>query len=318
VAQLYDNIIRSNNTISILQTMDTSSNSSRIHLSNNHSNNKSESEKLTLFGIARVSSFDQKDVGLSINAQKERLLQAGVEEKNIFTDEAKSGGVKEESIDLQYSKQRGFNINIKLTLRKEFEKLLEIIKDGDTILFTKHDRLSRNILFTEGFHWYCERRNITIKALEESNDKLTRRILQVVAQTEIEKTLERNNSIIDDIYEKGFYPFRPSIGYIKNTRDKEGKLKYPNKPESSLIINEKEAEIVRECFKTAIKSKETKNKTLYNELCKRLNISAQTYYNIIHNKTYIGMTNNGIEYKKTENVPMIITEEDWKKANAKN
>lgn len=269
----------------------------------------------TIYGIARVSSYDQRDVGLSINAQKERLIKAGVEEKNIFTDEAKSGSVKEESITFQYSRPRGFDINIKVNLRKEFQDLLDKVKDGDSIIFLKWDRFSRNILFTEAFAWYCERRHITLHALDESDDKLTRRILQVVAQTEIEKTKHRNDGIIESIYEKGLYPFRSCIGYIKNTRNKEGKLKYSDKPESSLIINEEEAELVRECFKTAIKSIETKNKGLYNELCERLKISAQTYYNIIHNKTYCGMTSNGTEYKKTENVPTIITEEEWNKAN---
>ena len=71
-----------------------------------------------LYGYARVSSREQ-----NLERQIAALLNAGVEERNIFKE-----------------KKSGKNFN-----REEYKKLLDVLNVGDTVIFTELDRLGRNM-----------------------------------------------------------------------------------------------------------------------------------------------------------------------------
>ena len=73
-----------------------------------------------IYGYARVSTVGQKNDGNSLEEQSARLRENGAAE--IYVDAFTGTKVD----------------------RPEFSKLLEVVKDGDTIMATKLDRISRS------------------------------------------------------------------------------------------------------------------------------------------------------------------------------
>lgn len=71
------------------------------------------------FGYGRVSTRDQHT-----EAQHDALLAAGVDPKNIFVEKAST----------------------RLAQRPKLEELRKVLRDGDTIVITKVDRLARSLL----------------------------------------------------------------------------------------------------------------------------------------------------------------------------
>ena len=80
------------------------------------------SNQPTTYGYARVSTHGQAKDGNSLEAQSQELTKAGAEE--IFSD--------------TYTGTK--------TDRPELDRLLMKMKDGDTIVVTKLDRIARNLL----------------------------------------------------------------------------------------------------------------------------------------------------------------------------
>ncbi|WP_418501580.1 recombinase family protein [Flagellimonas sp.] len=72
-----------------------------------------------VFGYARVSTMEQ-----SLDLQLDALLKEGIQQKNIYTDKVSS--TKE--------------------VRKSLSKLLKYVRDGDTIVVWKLDRLARSLI----------------------------------------------------------------------------------------------------------------------------------------------------------------------------
>ena len=71
-----------------------------------------------LIGYVRVSTDDQ-----NLNLQKDALMKYGVDERNIFSD--KTSGSKDKRVGL--------------------DKAIEFLKDGDTLVVWKLDRLGRSL-----------------------------------------------------------------------------------------------------------------------------------------------------------------------------
>ena len=71
-----------------------------------------------LIGYVRVSTDDQ-----NLNLQKDALINYGVDERNIFSD--KTSGAKDKRVGL--------------------DKAIEFLKDGDTLVVWKLDRLGRSL-----------------------------------------------------------------------------------------------------------------------------------------------------------------------------
>jgi DNA invertase Pin-like site-specific DNA recombinase len=71
------------------------------------------------YGYGRVSTKDQ-----STTAQRDALVAAGVEEKYIYVEKAST----------------------RLALRPELEAVRKVMRDGDTLVVTKVDRLARSLL----------------------------------------------------------------------------------------------------------------------------------------------------------------------------
>ena len=149
-----------------------------------------------LYGYARVSSREQ-----NLERQIAALLDAGVEERNIFRE-----------------KKSGKNFQD----REEYQKLLNVLNVGDTIILTELDRLGRNMQEIEKeYQRLVVGRGCNLKFLKEDflsttssgDNPLFKDVVQPIllklmgymAQQEREKTLQRQRDAYNNMQrdEKG-------------------------------------------------------------------------------------------------------------------
>ena len=149
-----------------------------------------------LYGYARVSSREQ-----NLERQIAALLDAGVEERNIFRE-----------------KKSGKNFQD----REEYQKLLNVLNVGDTIILTELDRLGRNMQEIEKeYQRLVVGRGCNLKFLKEDflsttsseDNPLFKDVVQPIllklmgymAQREREKTLQRQRDAYNNMQkdEKG-------------------------------------------------------------------------------------------------------------------
>lgn len=122
------------------------------------------------YGYARVSTRGQ-----SLVDQKEKLVEAGVDQSNIYSE--KFTGTK--------------------TDRPEFQKLLSLLEDGDNLIITKLDRLARNTREALTVIEDLMARNISINVLNmgvienTAIGKLIYTVLLSVAELERDMIVER-------------------------------------------------------------------------------------------------------------------------------
>lgn len=149
-----------------------------------------------LYGYARVSSREQ-----NLDRQITALLDAGVEERNIFRE-----------------KKSGKNFQD----REEYQKLLNVLNVGDTIILTELDRLGRNMQEIEReYQRLVVGRGCHLKFIKEDflsttssgDNSLFKDVVQPIllklmgymAQQEREKTLQRQRDAYNNMQrdEKG-------------------------------------------------------------------------------------------------------------------
>ena len=149
-----------------------------------------------LYGYARVSSREQ-----NLDRQITALLDAGVEERNIFKE-----------------KKSGKNFQD----REEYQKLLNILNVGDTVILTELDRLGRNMQEIEKeYQRLVVGRGCHLKFIKEDflsttssgDNPLFKDVVQPIllklmgymAQQEREKTLQRQRDAYNNMQrdEKG-------------------------------------------------------------------------------------------------------------------
>lgn len=143
-----------------------------------------------LYGYARVSSKDQ-----NLDRQITALLDAGVEERNIFKE-----------------KKSGKNFQD----REEYQKLLNVLNVGDTIILTELDRLGRNMQEIEKeYQRLVVGRGCNLKFLKEDflsttssgDNPLFKDVVQPIllklmgymAEKEREKTLQRQRDAYNNM-----------------------------------------------------------------------------------------------------------------------
>lgn len=149
-----------------------------------------------LYGYARVSSREQ-----NLERQITALLDAGVEERNIFKE-----------------KKSGKNFQD----REEYQKLLNVLNVGDTVILTELDRLGRNMQEIEKeYQRLVVGRGCHLKFIKEDflsttssgDNPLFKDVVQPIllklmgymAQQEREKTLQRQRDAYNNMQrdEKG-------------------------------------------------------------------------------------------------------------------
>lgn len=128
-----------------------------------------------VFGYARVSTADQ-----SIHLQLDALLKEGITKKNIYTDKV-SSTVED---------------------RKSLQKFWQYVREGDTIVVWKLDRLARSLIHFTKLMNELEEKGVKFKRITEpfidtakksSHSKFLVNMFAALAQLEWDIIIERTN-----------------------------------------------------------------------------------------------------------------------------
>lgn len=184
-----------------------------------------------VFGYARVSTAEQ-----SLDLQLDALLKEGIEQKNIYTDMVSS--TKEE--------------------RKSLAKLLNYVREGDTIVVWKLDRLARSLIHFTKLMSELDEKGVRFRSITESFIDTTKKssqsefiinIFAALAQLERDIIIECTKAGLESARRRG-----KVLGAPKGISKK----------------NQQKAVLCEEYFK--------KGKMTVSEICERLDISRATYY----------------------------------------
>ncbi len=201
-----------------------------------------------VFGYARVSTAEQ-----SLNLQLDALLKEGIAQKNIYTDKVSS--TKEE--------------------RKSLAKLLNYVRDGDTIVVWKLDRLARSLIHFTKLMQELDDKGVKFRSITESfidttikssQSEFIINIFAALAQLERDIIIERTKAGLESAKRRG-----KVLGAPKGLSKK----------------NQQKAVLCEEYFK--------EGKLTVSEICERLDISRATYYKYIR---YRGLAKELRPYSK--------------------
>ena len=241
----------------------------------------------------RVSSDEQKKSGMSIDAQEEKLKEfcnfKNFEIYKIYKDEGISGG--------------------SIKKRKAFMQMISDSKEGSfsAVIVTKIDRAFRNVIDALLVLENLRLSNTDFVSVAEDIDTTTPMgkamftIISVFAQLEREMVIGRVRDVRQHKFNKGIFPAKSPFGY---------KAIYKNKKIVGFKIDEKQAEVVRDCFKMTIDGNS------YKEISSKHKLKPQQFYNIIRNNAYCGYVEFQNQVKKGTH-QKIISEDEFKLANNK-
>ncbi len=202
-----------------------------------------------IFGYARVSTQEQ-----NLDLQLDALLKEGIPQKNIYTDKVSS--TKED--------------------RKNLIKLLNYVREGDTIVVWKLDRLARSLIHFTKLMTEFEEKGVKFKSITEpfidtteksSHSEFIINIFAALAQLERDIIIERTKAGLESARRRG-----KVLGAPKGISKK----------------NQQKAVLCEEYFK--------EGKMTVSEICERLDISRATYYKYIR---YRGLSEKLRPYKKS-------------------
>ncbi|MBD0851928.1 recombinase family protein [Maribacter arenosus] len=138
-----------------------------------------------IFGYARVSTNEQ-----NLDLQIDAFLKEGIKDKNIYMDKVSS--TKEE--------------------RRKLGKLLDYVREGDTIMVWKLDRLARSLIhFTKLMNEF-EEKGVKCKSITEpfldttdksSHSKLIVNMFAALAQLERDIIIERTKAGLESARRHG-------------------------------------------------------------------------------------------------------------------
>ncbi len=217
---------------------------------------------------ARVSTEEQAMHGVSLDAQKERLIQYATENGlsivDIYVDE-------------------GISARKRYTRRAAFMRMLEDVKAKkiDVVLFIKLDRWFRNIADYYEVQAILDKYRVQWIATEEdydtttANGRLALNIKLAIAQDESDRTSERIKFVFQNMVKEGrVISGSTTLGYrIENKR---------------VVINESDAEIVRSMFDKYIDCRSMKATSRYILEKHKRNIDVKSMKRMLSNTWYIG------------------------------
>lgn len=235
----------------------------------------------------RVSTDEQVKYGFSIQAQKD-ALEKYCKENNYKYDFFIDEGISASS----------------MKKRKALNEMLSKSNAFDMVLFTKLDRLSRNVLDANNINKILIDNNCTMKAIDEDDvdtstaDGMFMFNLKVsLAQREIGKTSERIKFVFKNFREKG----------LTTTNQKKYGYDIINK---KYVINEDEAENLRNLYKYVVKTSGNMKK-VYSFFIENFgSLTYKTMYLYLRDTSYIGKYKMYYEDTYIDNfTPIIIDEE---------
>jgi len=184
-----------------------------------------------VFGYARVSTAEQ-----NLDLQLDALLKENISQKNIYTDKVSS--TKEE--------------------RKSLSKLFNYVREGDTIVVWKLDRLARSLIHFTKIMTELEEKGVKFRSITEpfidttdrsSHSEFIINIFAALAQLERDIIIERTKAGLESAKRRGKILGAPT-GISKK--------------------NQQKAVLCEEYFK--------EGKLSVSDICERLVISRATYY----------------------------------------
>ncbi|WP_209405226.1 recombinase family protein [Pseudozobellia sp. WGM2] len=190
-----------------------------------------------VFGYARVSTAEQ-----NLNLQIDALLKEGIKEKNIFTDKVSSS--REE--------------------RKSLSRLLNFVREGDTIVVWKLDRLARSLIHFTKLMNELDEKGVKFKSITEpfidttersSHSEFIINLFASLAQLERDIIIERTKAGLQSARRRG-----KVLGAPKGISEK----------------NKQKAVLCEEYFK--------EGRLTVTEICERLKISRATYYKYLRHR----------------------------------
>ncbi len=259
-----------------------------------------EEDKRIITGSIRVSSDEQKKRGQMVEYYKEDLIKAGVPEKNIFVELARSGSMNEDK-DIDYKLEDGiFWVGFKI--RKNRPKLwdwLQKVSENKISLHktTKWDRLIRDIPLGISLIRFCKQKGTEVTSTQDTNDERVIPYLIVLAEDEAKATKKRIWKSKEFKFEKGLY-----IGTERKLGYKKTKIEIGDRKYLHLVPNKEENLMMKDIFFN----------NNYKEVCSKHNITPNTYYKIRKDRFYCGY----IKYKGVEKKGIhepLISEEEWDK-----
>ena len=217
---------------------------------------------------ARVSTEEQAMHGVSLDAQKERLIQYA-KENNLTI------------VDLYVDE--GISARKRYTKRNAFMRMIQDVKANkiDVILFIKLDRWFRNIADFYEVQAILDRHKVQWIATEEdydtttANGRLALNIKLAIAQDEADRTSERIKFVFQNMVKEGrVISGMTSLGF--EIQDKK------------IVVNESEAEIVRAMFEKYIDCRSMKATSRYLLENYQKNIDVKSMKRMLKNTWYIG------------------------------
>ena len=194
-----------------------------------------------VLGYARVSTMEQ-----SLDLQLDALLKEGIPQKNIYTDKVSS--TKE--------------------VRKSLSKLLKYVRDGDTIVVWKLDRLARSLIHFTNLMTKLKEKGVRFRSITEpfidtteksSHSEFIINIFAALAQLERDIIIERTKAGLESARRRGKVLGAPT-GLSKK--------------------NQQKAVLCEEYFNNGMLT--------VTEICERLNISRATYYKYLRHRGLSG------------------------------
>lgn len=142
---------------------------------------------MKVIGYARVSS-----IGQSLDVQLDKLTEAGAEK--IYQEKMSGKTAKE---------------------RQQLQDMIEYVREGDTVIITKLDRLGRSLADLLAIVKKLEEKGVALRVLDQSIDtgsaqgRLMLSMLGAFAEFELEIRKERQMDGIAKAKENGTYKGRP-------------------------------------------------------------------------------------------------------------
>lgn len=260
------------------------------------------SDKLNIFSYDRVSSSEQEREGINLKIKKEKYRKLGLKEENMYADGGISGGFSEiDEVKIRITPEE-FIVSFPIKKRPEFNKLIQKLNTtpNSKLIFSKYDRISRSSSFGDLFFIWLAQKNIEWEALEDIDTHQSpamRRFLLAWANDRRDNDATNIASQRKNLYDADKWSVKSVLGYIK-----------PEK-EGTLELDPPKALMIRNIFEMTIQRIDHKI------ICEKWKIFPAQYYRIIHNKVYCGYIHNLGQWKKSESVPQIITEEEYNKVN---
>jgi len=250
----------------------------------------------------RVSTKKQADKGDSIEFQDKRLIEHSKLNNDkvveIIKDAGISASISDDKVSYKYNKGH-ILIDIDITKRTGMcERVMEDLDSSnwEVLKVTKWDRFSRDAVVSKAIQKILHQADKSVVAIDDSSDPLVMQLTGVLSEEEIRKMKLRVRDVRQMRFNNGMMVARPPLGY---------KL---NKIKKTIEIDTPKAKVIQKVFQMASEGDD------YKTICAICDLAPQQVYNILRNKTYMGIiTFEGIEKSGTHEP--LVTKEIWEKAN---